>query len=76
MGKKTTQRVVANLTGDIAGTLRKAAALAEAARDLAQDGKVSKAVADLLELEPLIYDARGLIGAATLLHRRQRKGCG
>jgi hypothetical protein len=70
MKRKLIREVVATITSDLASTLHKAAALAGSAQHAAASGETRRAVDDLLELEPLLHDARGLTAAAALLHRR------
>ncbi len=54
--------------------LGRAAALAKAAATCASEADQEAAVDILLQVEPLLFDARTLLNAACLMHRRADPG--
>jgi hypothetical protein len=67
MKRKLIQGVVAAVTEDLVSTLDMASALDVSTQHAAASRNTRPAVDDLLELEPLLHDARGLTAAAALL---------
>lgn len=68
--------LVAEMTGEVAGLLGRAAALAEATRGARGRAAGRRALSVLLAVEPLLREVRGLIAAVSLLQERvdERRG--
>ncbi len=68
--------VIRTCAEDVKTILNRAEALARAATESAGAGDRAQTIQLLLEAEPLIWDARGLINCASLIARRTQPDIG
>ena len=61
--------VFKRFTGEIAARLTKASTLATAAESLSSQGLSGNAYDTLIEVEPLIFQAKALLNAASIVRR-------
>ena len=63
-------QIVLDFTHDIASKLNEAAIIATAASELGAKGLGDRSLQTLLEIEPLIYHAKVLMNAVSIVRRR------
>jgi hypothetical protein len=66
------ERIVQDFTQDIASKLGEAAMVANSASELGAKGLSDRSFQTLLEIEPLIFHARVLMNAASIVRQRYR----
>lgn len=66
-------KIIQDFTRDIAGRLDEAALIARNADGFGKQGLAERAFHSLLDVEPLLHEARTLLNAASLVYRRLRE---
>ncbi len=72
MANEFEAKIIQDFTRDIAGRLNEAALLARTAESYGRQGLAERAFQALLEVEPLLHEARALFNATTVVRRRER----
>ena len=73
MANEFEDRIIQDFARDIASRLGEAAAIARTADAYGKQGLAERAFQSLLELEPLLQDAKSLLIATAVVRRRDRE---
>ena len=72
MANELEDKIIQDFARDIASRLGEAAIIARTADEFGRQGLAERAFQSLLDLEPLLHDAKTLLVATSVVRRRER----